>query len=155
MILVHQLAVWLLDVLKHIQFDWWYDDTIIHTNHQFTQSKESSANWKRWCRLYRNTDSVFHWYNWHEFIVTLLNSYVLLDFFTFHLSNKHTVLTAYHFIETSLCHLRSRFVVFDPYWSWQQSSAFQTLNTTWSVASHNEISTSLHSYTCVLTVSLL
>ena len=55
----------------------------IHANLQFTQSSESPANWQRYCRHYPNTDSIFHWYHWHESRVTLLVSYVLFDIFRF------------------------------------------------------------------------
>ena len=123
MISVHQSAVQLLDDLKPVQFNWWFDDT--HSRESSVYAVERIS-----CKLTTILSSrPQHWQHFSPISLTWVQSDTLgflcsFRHFSVHSSNTCAALTAYHLLEISSCHLRFRSVFFDPYWFSQQLSVF-------------------------------
>ena len=154
MISVHQSAVQLLDDLKPVQFNWWFDDT--HSRESSVYAVERIS-----CKLTTILSSrPQHWQHFSPISLTWVQSDTLgflcsFRHFSVHSSNKHAALTVYHLLETSSCHLSLSLCILRPILIFTAVISFSKLTASWSEASHKETTTYLHGYTSVLTVSLL
>ena len=104
MISVHQSAVQLLDDLKPVQFNWWFDDT--HSRESSVYAVERIS-----CKLTTILSSrPQHWQHFSPISLTWVQSDTLgflcsFRHFSVHSSNTCAALTVYHLLEISSCHL--------------------------------------------------